>query len=97
MPIRSYQPGDESAQVRIYNAAAAPLPCFKPANVDEVARRYRTVDPDPSAKFYAVEEGAVVGYAVFNPNGRISYPWCLPEAQAMREPFAAAVNSFGNG
>lgn len=91
MPIRCYQPGDESAQVEIYNHEAAALPGFKPAHVDEVARRYRTVDPDPKAKFYAVEENAIVGYAVFNPNGRISYPWCLPDAQAAREPLLEAV------
>lgn len=91
MPIRNYQPGDEAAQVRIYNTMAATLPAFKPATCDEVERRYRTVDPDPAAKFYAVEDGEVVGYAVFNPNGRISYPWCLPGSQALREPLLDAV------
>lgn len=91
MPIRPYQPGDETAQVRIYNAAAAALPGFKPANVDEVMRRYRTVDPDPTSKLYDVEGGDVVGYAVFNPNGRISYPWCLPEAQDLRTPLLEAA------
>lgn len=91
MPIRSYQPDDEVAQVAIYNAAAASLPGFKPATADEVARRYRAVDADPAARFYAVEGGAVVGYAVFNPNGRISYPWCLPAAQSARRPLLDAV------
>jgi hypothetical protein len=91
MSIRAYQPGDETAQVRIYNIAAAALPGFKPANVDEVARRYRTVDPDPASKLYDVEAGDVVGYAVFNPNGRISYPWCLPEAQGRRASLLEAV------
>jgi L-amino acid N-acyltransferase YncA len=93
MLIRPYQPGDESAQVRIYNITASALPSFKPANVDEVTRRYRTADPDPAAKFYAVADGAVVGYAVYNPNGRISYPWCLPEHQDRREPLLEAVLS----
>src|SRR4051794_11662655 len=91
MPIRTYQPGDEAAQVRIYNAVAASLPRFKPATVDEVERRYRTMDPDPTAKFYAVADGSVVAYAVFNPNGRINYPWCLPEAEALREPLLETV------
>ena len=91
MTIRPYQPGDESAQVHIYNIAASGLPCFKPANVEEVARRYRTADPDPAAKWYAVEAGAVVGYAVLNPNGRISYPWCLPDYQALHEPLLERV------
>ncbi len=91
MPIRSYQPGDEVAQVRIYNVAAAALPAFKPASVDEVARRYQTVDPEPASKLYAVEGGEVVGYAVVNPNGRISYPWCLPGAETQRQPLLEAL------
>jgi hypothetical protein len=93
MSIRPYQPGDETAQVRIYNTEAAALPGFKPASVDEVARRYRTVDPEPDAKWYAVADGEVVGYAVFNPNGRISYPWCLPEAGALRAPLLEAIQA----
>ena len=32
MLIRTYQPGDEQAQARIYNAAAGSLPAFKPAD-----------------------------------------------------------------
>ena len=91
MLIRNYQPGDEEAQARIYNTAAAGLPAFKPASVEEIVRRYRTTDPDPSAKFYAVEGDEVVGYAVFNAHGRISYPWCLPQAEALREPLLQAV------
>lgn len=93
MQVRSYQPGDEVAQARIFNAAAATLPAFKPATADEVARRYRTTDADPSSRFYAVDEttGAVVGYALFNPNGRLNYPWCLPGFEAAREPLLAAV------
>jgi hypothetical protein len=89
--IRPYQPGDELAQVEIYNASAAALPAFKPATVDEVERRYRTTDRDPGAKFYAVEGGEVVGYAVFNPNGRISFPWCRSGAEALRGPLLEAV------
>jgi hypothetical protein len=91
MTIRPYQPGDEAAQVAIYNAAAASLPGFKPASVDEVERRYRAGDWDPTARFYAVEGGEVVGYAVFNPNGRISYPWCRSGAEAVQPPLLDAV------
>jgi hypothetical protein len=91
MLIRTYQPGDEIVQAEIYNTAAAGLPGFKPAKADEVVRRYRSVDPDPAAKFYAVEDDVVVGYAVLNPNGRISYPWCLPSAQTLRTPLLDAV------
>jgi L-amino acid N-acyltransferase YncA len=93
MRIRHYQPGDEETQAAIYNAAAGALPAFKPATAEEVARRYRTTDPDPASKLYAEEGGRVVGYAVFNPNGRVSYPWCLPEAQGHREPLLEALLS----
>lgn len=91
MPIRHYLPGDEEVQARIFNLAAGPLPKFKAANVDEIRRRYQTSDPDPTSKFYAVEGSDVVGYAVLNPNGRISYPWCLPEATSQREPLLESV------
>src|SRR5207249_3763166 len=57
MPIRHYQPGDETAQAAIYNRAAGALPAFKPATPEEVARRYRSSDPDPTTKFYAVADG----------------------------------------
>ncbi len=80
LTIRPYQPGDEQAQAHIFNEEGRQrdLIGFKPANPEEIARRYRTVDPDPTSKFYAVRGDEVVGYAVFNPNGRISYPWSLP-------------------
>jgi hypothetical protein len=93
MPIRTYRPGDEEAQVRLYNLAAGGLPAFKPANVEEVARRYRASDPDPSSKLYAEEGGQVVGYAVLNPNGRVSYPWCLPGSEGVRGDLLEAVLS----
>jgi hypothetical protein len=90
MPIRCHLPGDEVAQVRIYNQAAGGLPGFKPGTPEEVARRY-AADPDSASRFYAVEGGDLVGYAVFGPNGRVSYPWCLPGAEAWREPLLEAV------
>ena len=60
MTIRTFQPGDEIAQVSIYNEAAASLPKFTPATVDEVRRRIRAVDFDPSTRFYAIEDGVPV-------------------------------------
>jgi hypothetical protein len=75
MTIRTFQPGDEIAQVSIFNEAAATLPKFKAATVDEVRRRIRTAEFDPSTRFYAIEEGVPVGYATFQANGRINYPW----------------------
>jgi hypothetical protein len=91
MPIRTFQPGDEIAQARIYNLAAGPLPAFKPATAEEISRRHASAVADTGARFYAVEDGEIVGYASFSPNGRISYPWCLPGAERVREPLLEAI------
>jgi hypothetical protein len=91
MAIRMYLPGDEQAQAEIYNAVAGSLPGFKPSTAAEIARRYQGADPDPESRYFAVENGQVVGYAVFAPNGRISSPWCLPGAEAYREPLLGTV------
>jgi hypothetical protein len=32
-----------------------------------------------------------VGYAAFGSNGRISFPWCMPDAETYREPLLEAV------
>jgi ribosomal protein S18 acetylase RimI-like enzyme len=99
MIIRNYELGDEQAQVEIYNSVAGRLPAFKVAKVDEVERRYRTTDRDPATKFYAVEDGAVVGYAVFSSQGRVSFPWCLPGFEhvqpALLDTVTAALRSRG--
>src|SRR5213075_3432989 len=78
MSIRTFQPGDEAAQVTIYNEAAAALPKFKPASLDEVRRRVRDPGFDPGTRFFAEEDGRPVGYATFSADGRVSYPWCRP-------------------
>src|SRR4051812_6895534 len=101
MQIRPYQPGDERAQSEIYNAAAGRLPGFKPATVDEVVRRDRANAPDPTSRFYAVEDGDIIGYTLLNPSGRISHPWCVPEAQdarpALLETALSALAGRGRG
>jgi hypothetical protein len=97
MPIRSYQPGDEHAQAVIYNAATGSLPGFKPATAEEISRRSQSADPDPGSRLYATANGEVVGYAVFGSNGRISYPWCLPGSEALREPLFEAILAEMNG
>jgi hypothetical protein len=76
MTIRTFAAGDDAAQVGIYNEAAADLPRFKASSLDEIRRRILAPDFDPTTRFVAVEAGQVVGYATFNANGRVSFPWC---------------------
>ncbi len=86
MTIRTFQPGDETTQAEIYNEAAADLPKFKPATLPEIQRRTRARDFDPAMRFFAEEGGKAVAYAVYNPNGRVSYPWCRKGHEAQAEP-----------
>jgi hypothetical protein len=86
MNIRTFQPGDESSQVAIYNEAAGALPRFKPATSPEVQRRCKARDFDPSMRFYAIEGGQPVGYVLFNANGRVSYPWCRKGHESLAGP-----------
>jgi hypothetical protein len=72
--------------VAVYNAAAAALPKFKPATTIEVRRRCQARDFDPGAWFFAEEGGQVVGYATFQKNGRVSYPWCRPGHERVTGP-----------
>lgn len=93
MQVRTYQSGDEAAQVGIYNANGTNLAKFKPATLGEVQRRIRARDFDPKSRFYAIEGNTVIGYATFNANGRVSYPWSLPGKEACREPLFETVRS----
>jgi hypothetical protein len=93
MTIRNYKPGDEVAQVSIYNEAAADLPRFKPATVDEVRRRCRAAEFDAGTRFYALEQerGKPVAYATFQANGRVSLPWCRKGHEHWAEPLLDRV------
>lgn len=91
MTIRHYQPGDETAQVAIYNAAAAEFPKFKPATAIEALRRIRVRDFDPTTRFYAEHDGQIVGYGVIHSTGRISYPWVLAGYESHREALFEAM------
>ncbi len=91
MNLRIFQPGDDVAQLVIYNTAAAQLPHFKPATLDEIRRRCAASDFDPATRLYAIEAGQPVAYATFADSGRIGYPWCLPGHEAAAEPLLAAV------
>jgi hypothetical protein len=89
MTIRKFEPGDEATQVSIYNEAAAELPRFKPATLDEVRRRCRGADFDPGMRFFAVANGRSVGYVGFQPTGRVSYPWCRKGYEHLADPLLA--------
>jgi hypothetical protein len=91
MSIRTFQAGDDVVQVGIYNEAAAGLPRFKPATLDEVRRRYRDPLFDPQTHFFASANGVVVGYATFHANGRVSYPWCRKGHEDEAEALFQAV------
>jgi len=84
--IRTFQRGDEAAQVEIYNEAAGSLPKFKPGKVEEVTRRVNERGFDPSMRFYAMVGGEPVAYVVYNSNGRVSYPWCRKGHEHLAAP-----------
>lgn len=91
MQIRTFAAGDDAAQVGIYNEAAADLPKFKAATLDEVRRRCRPPEFDPTTRAFAVEAGRPIGYASFYPNGRIGFPWCRRGQEAAAEPLLEHV------
>jgi hypothetical protein len=91
MTIRTFQPGDDLAQVSIYNEAAADLPKFKRATVDEVRRRCLAKDFDRGTRFYAIEGGRPVAYTTFHPGGRVSYPWCRKGQEQWADPLLEQV------
>jgi hypothetical protein len=55
----------------------------------EIQRRTSARDFDPGTRFYAEDQGNVVGYCMFQTNGRVGYPWCLPGHEAAAEPLLA--------
>jgi hypothetical protein len=95
MKIRTFAPGDDRAQVSIYNEAAAALPKFKAATLDEVRRRTHAADFDAGSRLYAEENGQVVGYVTTQSNGRVSFPWCRSGQEGCAEPLLeAALNAL---
>ena len=95
MKIRPFQPGDESAQLDIYNAAAVSLPKFKAASIFDIQRRTQAKDFDPATRLYAEDQGRVVAYCTYQTNGRIGYPWCLPGFETAANPlFAETLQSM---
>jgi hypothetical protein len=90
MIIRNCQPGDAEHEAAIYNAAAARLPGFRPVSADDV-RRSMNGRFEPSTRFFAEEGGQVIGYAGFDPTGRVHYPWCLPGHEKLSHLLFGAV------
>jgi hypothetical protein len=84
--IRTFEPGDETSQVAIYNEAAAAYPNFKPTTLPEVQRRTSAREFDATTRLYAVEGEQVVGYCQVHPSGRVSYPWCRVGFEHCAEP-----------
>ena len=93
MNIRTFQSGDERTQAALFNAAAYSMPGFKPALEADVQKRVRARGFDPATRFYAEENGQVVGYCVLEPaQNRISFPWVKKGAEAAAAPlFEAAL------
>ncbi len=91
MNIRIFQPGDEHAQLKLYNAGASTFPKFKPASLIEIQRRVQARDFDAGTRFYGEDGGEVVAYCTFQANGRISYPWHSPGHQADADAILAYV------
>jgi hypothetical protein len=90
MIIRSCRQVDAEHEAAVYNAAAAKLPGFRPLSADEV-RRGANGRPEPGTRFYAEDAGQVVGYATFDPTGRVHYPWCLPGYERLAHMLLVAV------
>jgi GNAT superfamily N-acetyltransferase len=91
MELRTFQQGDESAQVSIYNEAASHLPKFKPATLDDIRRRCRSAEFDPTTRLFALKDGQPVAYMGYHPNGRVSYPWCRKGHESVAELLLEAV------
>ena len=62
--IRTYEPGDEEAQVAVYNLAASGLPAFKPARPEVQARRVRAPGFRPDLRLYYTVNGRPVTHRV---------------------------------
>ena len=96
MIIRAGQPADAEHEARIYNAAAARLPGFRPLTADEV-RRSANGRADAPTKFFAEESGRVIGFAGCDPSGRVHFPWCLPGHEKLSHLlFAAALRTLAS-
>ncbi len=91
MRIRAYESRDAAVQAEIYNVAGRMLPSFKLTTPEEVERRSTERPFDPAQRFFAVDQDQPVGYCQYHPSGRISFPWCLPGHEEVRQPLLHAM------
>jgi hypothetical protein len=91
MIIRNCLPGDAEHEARVYNSVASRLPGFSPITSEEVRRATGCRGVEAGTRFYAEESGTVVGFAWFEPSGRVHFPWCLPGHERMAHPLMASV------
>ena len=91
MLIRNCLPTDAEHEATVYNTAASRLPGFRPVTPDQVRRAVTARTTDPTTRFCAEEGGRLVGYASFEPTGRVNYPWCLPGHERMAHQLFGAV------
>jgi hypothetical protein len=90
MIIRAGQPADAVHEAAIYNAAAARLPGFRPVSADEV-RKSVNGRGEAGTRYFAEDAGRVIGFAGFDPSGRVHYPWCLPGHEKLSHLLFGAV------
>ena len=67
---------------------------FKPATSEEIRRRTRAPDFDPTTRFYASADEKIVGYCVTQSNGRIGYPWSIAGTTVSDQLFEFALDAF---
>jgi hypothetical protein len=91
MIIRNCLAGDAENEARIYNTVAARLPGFTPLTVEDVRRSLTGPSAKTAVRFFAEHEGRAVGYCMFEPTGRIHFPWCLPGHESIGHALFATV------
>src|SRR5262245_145542 len=95
MLIRNCLPADAEHEAAVYNAAAARLPGFHPVTADQVRRAAAARAADHATRLCAENDGRLVGYAAFEPTGRVHPPWCLPGFERVAHPlFGAALRAL---
>jgi hypothetical protein len=90
MLIRNCVPADAEDEAAVYNAAAARLPGFSPVTAEQF-RPSAGRTADHTTRLCAENDGRLVGYAAFEPTGRVYPPWCLPGFERVAHPLFGAT------